>query len=67
MASHLAAETCEPPAKRLKVVSETIQTDPECSGPCLETPLDDSDAFDNLNGKFRPFVSRNISRVRLLG
>ena len=67
MASHLAAETCEPPTKRLKVGSDTIQTDPVCSGSCLESPLDDSNAFGSLGGKFWTILSRKTFLGLALG
>ena len=67
MASQVAADSCEPPVKRLKVVSETIQTDPECPLSCLESPLDDSNTFDDLHGKFRGFIDEKCFWVKAFG
>ena len=50
---HQLADPCLRPLKRLRTSSEGPKVDPECHGSYQESPIDDSNAFDCLDGKFK--------------
>jgi len=65
MASQLA-DTCQPPpSKRLRGVSEAPEAVSECPGSCFESPIDDSNTFDCLDGKENDDMSENLTRICL--